>query len=61
MDVWSHEERSEQKCRGSVKDVSVAKKITEWYGHVRSEEQHLLRKVDAPVPGKRRGGRQKVN
>ena len=44
----------------------VTKKITEkrlkWYGHVKGrDEGHVLRRMlDAPVPGKRRRGRQKT-
>ena len=52
--------------RGSVKVAPVTKKITEkrlkWYGHVkRRDEGHVLRRtLDAPVPGKRWRGRQKI-
>ena len=53
--------------RGSVKVASVTKKITYkmlvWYRHVkrRAEWHHVPRSMsDAPVPGKRRSGRQKT-
>ena len=51
--------------RGSVKVAQVTKKITEkrlkWYGHVKRRDEDVLRRmVDAPVPGKRRRGRQKT-
>ena len=53
-----------ERMRGSVKELTLIKKIAEkrlkWYGHVkRREEGHMLIiMVDAPVPGKRRRGRQ---
>ena len=67
MDVWSHEERRirNEHVRGSVKVAPVTKKITEkrlkWYGLVkRKDEGRVLRRIlYAPVPGKRRRGRQK--
>ena len=52
--------------RGSVKVAPMTSKITEerlkWYGHVkRRDEGHELRRMlEAPVPGKRRRGRQKT-
>ena len=33
--------------------------VVKWYGHVkRMDRGHVLRMLDAPVPGKRRRGRQ---
>ena len=52
--------------RAPEKVAPVTKKITEkrlkWYGYVkRRDEGHVLRRMlDAPVPGKRRRGRQKT-
>ena len=52
--------------REPVKGEPVTHKITEtrlkWYGHVkRWDGGHVLRRMlDAPVPGKRRRGRQKT-
>ena len=52
--------------RGSVKVAPVTTKVTEkrleWYRHVkRMDVGHMLRRMlDAPVPGKRRRGRQRA-
>ena len=49
-----------------MKVAPVTKKTTQkrlkWFGHVKKrDEGHALRRMlDAPVPGKRRGGRQKT-
>ena len=62
--VTTKDKMRNKHVRGSVKVAPVIKKITEkrlkWCGHVkRREEGHVLRRMlDAPVPGKRRRGRQ---
>ena len=38
--------------------MKITEKGLKWDGHVRGGEEVLRRMLDAPVPGKRRGGRQ---